>query len=145
MRCRALAALLFAAALAGCTTTPVLPPVTPPAAPPPACVAKDASLVAFADIHAALIGKCVRTRGLAVRSLFYENGASFARSQGPSDPSTALALLWQTEEPAPLKSHPQFVELLGRVVACSKEAHCALNAALALSVNDIRIIPTAMD
>ena len=145
MKHRALAAQLLAAALAGCATAPVVPPVTPPAAPPPACVAKDAALVAFSDIRTALIGKCIRTRGLAVRSLFYENGASFARSQGPSDPATALALLWQTEEPAPLKSHPQFVELLGRVVACSKEAHCALSAALALSVNGIRIIPTAMD
>jgi hypothetical protein len=145
MTCRALAALLLAATLASCGTTPAVTPTPPPAIPPPTCVAKDATLVAFSDIHAALIGKCIRTRGLAVRSLFYENGASLARSQGPGDPGNALALLWQTEEPAPLKSHPQFVELLGRVVACSTQTHCALNAPLALSVNDIRIIPTAMD
>ena len=144
MRRRNLAALLLTGALCGCATKPVVPPVTPPL-PPQACKAIDAIAVAFKDIGLSLTGKCIRVRGLAVRSMFYENGASFARSQGPGDSSPLLALLWQADEPIALKSHPQFVELLGRVVPCSLDLHCSYNAALAITVGDIRIIPTAMD
>ena len=147
MRLRVLTALLLAAAVAGCGTKPVPPPVVAAPPPPAACKAAETVAVAFKDILPPLTGKCIKTRGLAVRSLLYENGASFAKLPDPGDHAATpvIALLWRAEEPAALKSHPQFVEFTGRVVACTADAHCVPGAPLGISVSDFRIIPTAMD
>ncbi|MEI9888237.1 MAG: hypothetical protein WDN08_17420 [Rhizomicrobium sp.] len=142
MNARALAALLLAAALAGCVGKTPPPPVAPPA-PPPLCKASEAAAVAFKDVQPALAGKCVKTRGLAMRSLLYENGEAYARRQR----APMLALLWQTQEPAALKTHPQFVEVTGRLFSCmtEKSRRCAMGASLGIEVADVKIIPTAMD
>ena len=106
-----------------------------------ACAAKDSAAVEFAKLPASL-GQCVRTRGLAAGNVLYENGYAFAHRPHGKPPALAIGLLWQAGAPASLQSHPQFIEISGRVVAC-REASCG--GPFALTVSVFKIVPTAMD
>ncbi|HEY0301951.1 MAG TPA: hypothetical protein VGC36_11480 [Rhizomicrobium sp.] len=139
----AAAALLLV--LAACAKPTPAPPTA--LLSPPACTVKTAAVMAFNKIDDGLAGKCLRVRGLAAESLLYENGAAHAQWKGPADHPPRLALFWQAGAPAALKTHPQFVEVTGRLFSClaEKSRRCAIGAPLGLDVTDTRIIPTAMD
>lgn len=137
MKLRYLAPAAMAVALAACSTQSVKPPE--PAQP--ACLTKTSKPIEFRDLAPALTGQCVRLRGLSVNSLLYENGATYQVWQKTPDRNTAVSLTWKPEEPAALKTHPQFVEIVGRVGKCG--AGCAQT--LSIAVDSYKIIPTAMD
>lgn len=143
------AVLLLAAAvaLAACGTKPMPAPVAPPA-PLAACAEKTSQHVEFRDLVPALLapelaGRCVRVRGLAVANRLYENGATYQEWQRTHAGPAAVYLAWSIAEPAALKTHPQFVEIVGRLGVCPAQAECT--TLLGIAVDDVKIIPTAMD
>jgi hypothetical protein len=125
--------------LAACSSKTVEPPGPPTALP--ACMAKESKPVVFTTLGTVAAGICVRVRGLSVNGLLYENGATYQLWQKTPDKVLSVTLRWTPSEPAALKSHPQFVELVGRVGKCPAKADCTR----ALAVDSYTIIPTAMD
>ncbi len=117
-----------------------------PAHPP--CTANSAIAIAFKDIGTIPTGKCLKLRGLSANSVLYEDGAKYAlwwRQPINHLPSLIIPLLWPAGEPPPLKSHPQFIEVIGTPVSCDNNKLCPLPVGTGIQIVSFKVLPTAMD
>ena len=153
--------MALALTLASCATPPT--PVPPPPPEPPlnfTCAANETTALEYDVFPVSLRGKCIGTRGLAaVETLrdihdgtsvttvyLYKNGSDLATWNGSRDhpPTFRIALIWQAGLPDSFKSHPRFIEIIGRYTQCVGKAICG-NAAMAIAVSSFKAMPTAMD
>ncbi|MBS0471777.1 MAG: hypothetical protein JSR60_11945 [Proteobacteria bacterium] len=137
MKFRYLSFLVVATALTACGTKPVVPVQAPV---PPACTAQTTRALEYRDLDSKFAGNCIRVRGLVVGSQLYENGATYQDARKPHSKAMHVGLEWDAAEPTALKSHPQFVEMVGIPHICDD---CF--AGFMFHVTSYKIIPTAMD
>lgn len=157
------AAILCALILAGCATheAVVAPPIPAPSSPSPdafiaasfACKPNEAlklDLLALRRDPAAYKNKCVHLSG-------YSNGREMWRDATEVHPARVAPLgnYWEhSEAEERLRRGPSFVEIMGRLRACSEvqkmlagkaEGLCRNDSGYAIYISAYRIIPTAMD